>query len=248
MNSRSGCACSRARFDARTCFNEFFALFRILDLQCERLPDFNDSRVASRGVGHQRLGDRHFIAVVGQRLSLRSKLKRSDQMTEILIGETEEDINPYSGHVMLRRLDVRKPEKMWNEASFESTDQERIPAAYFLPATLTSAIERLKAHGIEVQKLSRTTEALPLEEFQIESNVSTAQAFENHKERTVTGRYTSIELSLPAGTYRVPMNQPLARLAFYLLEPRSDDGLLTWNFLDDAIKDSKPYPILRTRE
>jgi hypothetical protein len=186
-------------------------------------------------------------SVVGQRLSLRSKLKRSDQMTEILMGETEEDINPYTGRVMLRRLDVRKSEKMWNEASFESTEQERIPAAYFLPATLTSAIERLKAHGIEVQKLPRATEALSLEEFQIESNVSTAQAFENHKERTVTGRYTSIERSLPAGTYRVPMNQPLARLAFYLLEPRSDDGLLTWNFLDDAIKDGKTYPILRTR-
>ena len=40
---------------------------------------------------------------------------------------------------------------------------------------------------------------------------------------------------------------PLARLAFYLLEPRSNDGLLTWNFLDDAIKDGKTYPILRTR-
>ena len=31
------------------------------------------------------------------------------------------------------------------------------------------------------------------------------------------------------------MNQPLARLAFYLLEPRSDDGLVDWNFLDAAL-------------
>ena len=43
------------------------------------------------------------------------------------------------------------------------------------------------------------------------------------------------------------MHQPLARLAFYLLEPRSNDGLMTWNFLDDAIKDGKVYPILRSR-
>jgi hypothetical protein len=43
------------------------------------------------------------------------------------------------------------------------------------------------------------------------------------------------------------MNQPLARLAFYLLEPRSNDGLLTWNFVDDALKNSNTYPIARSR-
>ena len=75
----------------------------------------------------------------------------------------------------------------------------------------------------------------------------TAQAFENHRERTATGKYAPIERTLPAGTWRVPMNQPLARLAFYLLEPRSNDGLLTWNVLDDALRNAKTYPILRAR-
>lgn len=187
-------------------------------------------------------------SIVGRRLSLRSKLKRSAEKTEILMGDTAEDVNPYSGHVMLRRIDVRKPEKMWNEASFESTDQERVPAAYYLPAALTTAIERLKAHGIRMEQLTQATEMLQLEEFQIESNVTTAQSFENHKERTVTGRYAPVERTFPAGTYRVSMDQPLARLAFYLLEPQSNDGLLTWNFLDDAIKDGKTYPVLRTRQ
>ena len=68
-----------------------------------------------------------------------------------------------------------------------------------------------------------------------------------HQERTVTGKYETVERTIPAGTYRVPMNQPLARLAFYLIEPRSNDGLLTWNFLDDALKESKTYPIIRSR-
>ena len=36
------------------------------------------------------------------------------------------------------------------------------------------------------------------------------------------------------------MTQPLARLAFYLLEPASDDGLVAWNFLDDQLKDARP--------
>jgi len=74
-----------------------------------------------------------------------------------------------------------------------------------------------------------------------------AQVFENHQERTVTGQYVALEREVPVGSYRVPMNQRLARLAFHLLEPRSSDGLLTWNVLDEAIKRST-YPILRTRD
>jgi len=185
---------------------------------------------------------------IRQQVSLRSKLKRSDQMVEILMGETEDEINPYTGRTMLRRLDVHKPEKMWEEAAFEATDSERVPSTYYLPAPLTVAVERLQAHGVKVERLAQPTALLQLEEFQIGTNTATAQAFENHKERSVTGKYAPVERSLPAGTYRVQMNQPLARLAFYLLEPRSNDGLMTWNFLDDVIKDGKVYPILRTRD
>jgi hypothetical protein len=43
------------------------------------------------------------------------------------------------------------------------------------------------------------------------------------------------------------MTQKLARLAFYLLEPRSNDGLVTWNVLDEALKTGRS-PILRTRD
>ncbi|HZL99105.1 MAG TPA: hypothetical protein VFD43_02540 [Planctomycetota bacterium] len=40
---------------------------------------------------------------------------------------------------------------------------------------------------------------------------------------------------LPAGTVRVPLDQPLARLAFQLLDPESDDGLVVWNFWDSIL-------------
>ena len=83
---------------------------------------------------------------------------------------------------------------------------------------------------------------VPLEEFRIATSQVAAQTFEKHQERTVTGQYEPTERMIPAGTYRIPMKQPLARLAFYLLEPRSNDGLLTWNFLDEALKNSTTYP------
>jgi hypothetical protein len=52
---------------------------------------------------------------------------------------------------------------------------------------------------------------------------------------------------VPKGALEVSMTQPLARLAFYLIEPASDDGLVTWNVLDDQLKDAKTYPILRKK-
>lgn len=194
----------------------------------------------------QAAADADARSLVGQRLSLQSKAKRSSEMVEILMGETEDDVNPYSGRVMQKRLNVRKPERMWELATFESTESERVPSAYFVPAELRTAVERLRAHGIRLERVEQATR-MELEAFQIASNDAAAQAFENHRERTVTGKYANVEQMLAAGSWRVPMNQPLARLAFYLLEPRSNDSLLTWNFLDDAVKDAKVYPILRSR-
>jgi len=187
-------------------------------------------------------------SIIGHRLALRSRVKRSDTKAEILMGETTDEINPYSGERMLRRLDVRKPEQMWLETSFELAESERVPSSYYVPATLTSAIERLQAHGIRLERLEQTS-TLSLEEFRIATSQVTSQLVERHQERTVTGQYETVERTLPAGMYyRIPLNQPLARLAFYLLEPRSNDGLVTWNFLDDAMKSSNVYPIMRTRD
>ena len=40
---------------------------------------------------------------------------------------------------------------------------------------------------------------------------------------------------MPAGSLVVRTDQPLGRLVFYLLEPESNDGLTTWNVLDEAL-------------
>ncbi len=42
------------------------------------------------------------------------------------------------------------------------------------------------------------------------------------------------------------LSGPLGRLAFYLLEPRSDDGLTNWALLDEFLTGDE-YPIWRIR-
>jgi Zinc carboxypeptidase len=182
-------------------------------------------------------------SLVGTEVSIRSKVRRGEAV-EILMGDVIEDVNPYSGRTIHRRADVKKPEQMWDETTFEATDRERVPAAYFVPADQKAAIERLRAHGVVLEPVA-TPVTSGLEEFEVATSTTPAQAFENHQERTVTGVWKAVDRSVPAGAYRVPMTQPLARLAFYLLEPRSNDGLVTWNVLDEALKSGRS-PILRT--
>ena len=190
--------------------------------------------------------DADAASLVGTELSIRSKVTRASAPVEILMGDVEEDVNPYSGRVIHKRANVVKPEMMADETTFESTDRERVPTAYFVPADQKVALERLRAHGIQLERLTAAVN-VPLQEFEVATSTTTAQAFESHQERTVTGAWVPVERAVPAGAWRVSMRQPLARLAFYLLEPRSNDGLVTWNVLDEALKSGRS-PILRTRD
>lgn len=183
--------------------------------------------------------------IVGTTLALRAKMVAAPGPVEILVGEVTEEKNPKDGHVMSRRADVRKPERMPEYGTFAPTDTERVPSTYYVPASLTKAIELLKAHGVRMTELKSAT-TVQVEEFQI-SGSQTGRAFQGHAERTLSGSWVAAERQLPAGTVRVDMTQPLGRLAFYLIEPRSDDGLVDWNVLDEAIGDAKVFPIVRSK-
>lgn len=70
-----------------------------------------------------------------------------------------------------------------------------------------------------------------------------------YAETRLEGRWQPAAPS-PAGqdVYVIRTTQPLGVLAVELLEPQSDDGLVTWNFFDAHLTDAaagKPYPVLR---
>ena len=162
------------------------------------------------------------------------------------MGEVAEEKHPVDGHIMHLRKDVRNPEKMADYSTFKGIEPERVPSAYYVPPTLEDAVDRLTAHGIVMTPLKSATK-VAVEEFRIDGNETAATPFQNHNERTLKGSWVPAERDLPAGTLRIDLSQPLARLAFYLIEPRSDDGLVDWNLLDEALKDAKVFPIVRSR-
>jgi hypothetical protein len=175
---------------------------------------------------------------------VRARLHRGLEV-EILQGEVAEERHPYTGQRMLRRLDVRRPVRRVDFTTFEGAEYARVPRAYFVPPALSAVIERLSAHGIRLERLERPL-AVSGERFRIDSTWTAERAFQNHRERTVTGAWEAAPLELPAGTVVVRMDQPLARLAVILLEPRSDDGFLAWNLFDEALqREPRVYPVVR---
>lgn len=51
--------------------------------------------------------------------------------------------------------------------------------------------------------------------------------------------------TLPRGTYIVRAGQPYGLLAFYLLEPESEDGLAQWSFFDGVLQSHEAFPVTR---
>lgn len=183
--------------------------------------------------------------IVGALEATSAEMKRGG-MIDVLMGEVEPITNPVTNTAMCNRKDVEHPEQMVDMRWFTPTTTETAPTAYYVPASATKAIELLKAHGIEMYQTKGAVKG-GLETFAIATNDS-AQQFEGHTMRKVTGSWQAApDGSVPAGTWEISMTQPLARLAFYLIEPASDDGLVAWNALDDQLKDAKVYPILRRR-
>ncbi|MBL0171787.1 MAG: succinylglutamate desuccinylase/aspartoacylase family protein [Gemmatimonadaceae bacterium] len=114
---------------------------------------------------------------------------------------------------------------------------------------IASVIDRLEAHGI-AYTLTTKDIAFSGERFKIASNTQADREYQGtHKARTLTGAWESTEQTLPAGSLVIAMDQPLARLAFILFDPRSDDGFMWWNILDPVLGMTPApayYPVLRS--
>jgi len=139
--------------------------------------------------------------------------------------------DPETGKGMITRLGEIVPVKMTDFGIFKTTERADVPFAYVIDPAATDAIDNLILHGIAVEWLKQET-TLDVERFVISEAKQAEEEFQQHREMTLSGKWKSTSETFAAGTFIVRMNQPLARLAFYLLDPRSDDGLFNWNFFD----------------
>jgi hypothetical protein len=95
-----------------------------------------------------------------------------------------------------------------------------------------------------VQRVAGDAE-VAVERFVIDAYTRAPKPFQNRYEARLTGKHEAAKLSAQEGAIFIPASQPLARLAFYLLEPESDDGLVTWNLIETNLTPGATYPVYR---
>jgi hypothetical protein len=131
-------------------------------------------------------------------------------------------------------------------ARFLPVKSVRRPVAYVLPSSESKVAEHLRLHNIRVDVMQRG-ESIAVEHYVVMHREVTHSPDVGTQKRTETVfwvRSERGEFAAAAGDFIVRMDQPLANLAIYLLEPESDDGYARWGFFD-GVKPGDLFPVRR---
>lgn len=123
--------------------------------------------------------------------------------------------------------------------AFKAVDEISIPQGYLIdPAYAEKIRPILQAHGLIILPGSQRPKDQPLMYFHESERSIAKDSFQGIFTAQIKGEwkaqlpekrtgYTWNDQTLDKALY-VPLNQPLGRLGFYLLDPRSADGLVYW--------------------
>jgi murein tripeptide amidase MpaA len=144
--------------------------------------------------------------------------------------------SPASGRQEIRWLGQPDPEP-WMLPFYGSrpTLQLDRPTAYWVPAYRADLIERLTIHGITMEALTapRTVpvEMLRLGEPRIATRTNEAHVQISVAEVTREAR----DWTFPAGSVRVPTDQPMGDVVVLLLEPQSSESFFAWGMVPEVL-------------
>jgi hypothetical protein len=131
---------------------------------------------------------------------------------------------------------------------FKPTMYAGLPDRYVISAGDTQVVRVLRQHGISVTQASGSSSpgaAVAASVFEIDSAVPSQRPFQGHREMRLAGKWRQIMQRIEPGSFIVETSQPLGPLALYLLEPQSDDGLVTWNYFDSELKRGQLFPVFK---
>jgi len=113
------------------------------------------------------------------------------------------------------------------------------PRGYIIPAQWQHVIEVLEAHGLKMTTLT-SAKSLDVESYRFTNVRWPAEPFEGRHMPSFDTEGITEKRDFPAGSVEVSLNQPLARIAMNLLEPKAPDSFVRWGFFN-AIFEEKEY-------
>jgi hypothetical protein len=148
--------------------------------------------------------------------------------------ESRRTLSPISGDVRIEwtgnPVTLRAPLREMNEVV---TSAPR-PIAYWVPAAWSDVIAMLDLHGVQYERITAPREVdVTMDRFS-DPKFATAQ-FEGHVRVTATANPEQRRERFPAGSVRVPTDQPLGTLAVIMLEPQSPDSLFQWGWFHSIL-------------
>lgn len=141
---------------------------------------------------------------------------------------------PGGGFPQLKPTDRKKPVTVPYYADYVPKRTLSLPYAYLISVPDPAIIDNLTTHGLLIESLTSEV-SLEVEVFFPKEFKASERPFQGHRLNQIKGEYKKETRTFPAGTCLIRTAQSLGFLAAYLLEPESDDGLVTWNFFDRYI-------------
>jgi hypothetical protein len=178
----------------------------------------------------------------------------------------EYNVRPVPSPVTIKTFEAELVSEANGRRNFRRTDRQRtvtipyyidyypvknvkLPFAYIVDIPDPEVIGLLRIHGIKLEKLESITKII-VERFNITELKGESRLNQGHYTNSIKGSFIHDTIEFQSGTVVVRMAQPLANLAAYLLEPESNDGLTTWNYLDRYLVPQwgsgyNPYPVYK---
>lgn len=143
--------------------------------------------------------------------------------------------SPASGGREVRWLDRPKTYRALPLIADKSTLTLQRPKAYYVPVTKPGVIERLAIQGIRFETL-REPKSVQLEMYRLVNPKPATEPFEGHYPLATGVKAELRTETFPAGSVRVPTDQPLGDLAMTMLEPECSDSLLAAGFFPEILQ------------
>ena len=131
-----------------------------------------------------------------------------------------------------------KPVTLPNLKLFHDEPDRRVtlPKAWWVPATRPDVIAKLRLHGVAVEPAAAPVTVEVDMERLVDPKIAT-HANEGHIELAISNVVHSLRReTFPAGSVRVPSDQPLGELAAMLLDPESPESLVAWGEFPEILQ------------
>ncbi len=103
----------------------------------------------------------------------------------------------------MRPTDRKKTYTMPYYADFVAKRSVRLPYAYLIPLAATEAPDKLRQHGVAVERLTEAV-TLEVEAFRLKDIKGAERLYQGHRTNAVKGEAAVEKREFPAGTYLRP--------------------------------------------